>query len=88
MENVYRVKYAVLDYEPATEMEIYGEVIEEIVGETGLARIEMQCEDGLTVILEIEILQSKMLPERIRTVEYVDEKGQIVGTETEERKES
>lgn len=41
IENIYRIKYAVLDYEATTEMEVYGEVKEEIVGEMGLARIEM-----------------------------------------------
>ena len=85
MANLYRVKYAVLDYTPKTEHEMYGEVKEEIVGELGLTQIQLQCDDGLTVILEVEVLQSKMLPDRIRTVEYVDEKGLVVGTETAPR---
>lgn len=80
-ENLYRVKYEVVDYTFELGNKILGvvEPREEIVGDIGLARIKGQAKDKLTIILDIEQLNKEDLPSMERVIEYVDKKGKHLG---------
>lgn len=82
MHSIWRVKYAILDYEYRESDGAYGEIKEEIVGINGLTRIEMQCEDGLSWIIEKELIKSEKLSQMVRVRENIDGKG---GTEVQRR---
>lgn len=83
VEKLYRVKYKIVNYTFTIEDDdnLYGEmeIKEDIVNECGLIRIEMQAEDGLTIIKEKELLNPELLPSMERIIEYVDRKGKHLG---------
>lgn len=82
-EKLYRIKYKIVNYtfhiEGDEDLYAEMEIKEEIVNESELTRIEMQAEDGLTIIEEKELLNPELLPSMERIIEFVDKKGKHLG---------